>query len=627
MFFIDHVFQRGKGMMHRRLHIRPVMAACAVALVLAAGCGAGLRGAPEATRDDAANKRRAVDYFIEGKSADAQENYAEAIAAYMEALQYDPESDEIATALARSFIRAGKFKSATYYTRMALNLNPDNGENWIVLQQLLNQEGDIEGAAAALEMYLKVTRDAGDRDINNVLQLAWYYFELGHDDQATKMIMDNMDDNSTPSTDMGQAADILMRQGHPEEAESLFRRLIKRDPLDEEAWLSLGQLFETENRGEDALAIYREGLEHIPGSLTLLISVGNYCLMMNDWNCAIESFEQVAATGADQTKISKTLAALYFYAGREDDANAKIDQIKLAEEDDAAFYFSLGKAMMYLQRYDEAAEYYRTGVNRIDSTLTEDALYNAFMGYAGALIHTDRSDRAIELVRDIAPEYIDDREGLKIMEASIYLDMERYDDAQAIYEWLVASDPQNIQYINALGHVYSLKGEYDRAIETLLQVEKIDPDDIGYLIQLSLVYDTAGQFKNAESTLNRILKMDPDNALALNNLAYMYIEHDSNLSKAIKMTERALELSPNNGAYFDTLAWGYFKQGKYDKAKSFIEDALKWEDPDGLGVIYDHYGDILSMLDLKDQAIDAFMKAMELGEDSERIQSKIDNLQ
>ena len=146
-------------------------------------------------------------------------------------------------------------------------------------------------------------------------------------------------------------------------------------------------------------------------------------------------------------------------------------------------------------------------------------------------------------------------------------------------------------------------------------------------MQLSMLYDTTGEFKKAEEALLKVLKLEPENDLALNNLAYMYIENDKNISRAIDMVKRAIEKKPENGAYHDTLGWGYYKKDQYKKAKKHIENALVWEEINGKGIIYEHYGDILVKLKMKKEAIEAYRKAIESGEDESKIQPKLDKLQ
>ena len=182
---------------------------------------------------------------------------------------------------------------------------------------------------------------------------------------------------------------------------------------------------------------------------------------------------------------------------------------------------------------------------------------------------------------------------LKELEASIYVKLEQYDDAISISEWLLASDPENRSN----------------------------------LLRLSLVYDMAGQFEQAEKVLLKLLELSPDDPLALNNLAYMYLENNVNISKAMDMVQHALEAEPENGAYLDTLGWAYYMKGKYKQAKKSIEKALERADKEDKGIIYEHYGDVLIKLGKKKEAIEAYRNAIEFGEDEGKIKLKIDSIE
>jgi len=593
----------------------------AVIALAIAGC-AGTAPKQKSAREQADQKKKAMDMFIEGKVAEAKEDFTAAIVSYMEALQYDPDSEEIAQAIARAFVKERKIKSALHYSRMAVDLNPSNPQNWRLLQRLLQLDGRTGEAAEALKMYLKLS---DEKEFGDVIWLARYYFDMGKDTEAKKLLM-SVKEGAQSSGDVLSAADVLAQAGYTGEALELSEHLVKRDPMDVRAWIFMGELFESRRAWDRARETYRRGLERNPQSIDLLVMQGNLCLELNDWECAIRHFEETIAAGETATKISKTLCTLYFYVGRDADAHATLENLKSQGEDDAALYFSLGKAMNYLDRFEDAVTYFRRGFEKIDDTVPEDLILTAFGMYANSLVSLGRHEEAIDAVRDGASRFVRDRSKLKLLEASIYQDMERHDDAIAIFEWLLASDTENIRYILMLGQAYSNAGRYDKAEETLLQVRKLDPDNIGYLIQLSLVYDLSGQFDKAEKALRRVLELEPENALALNNLAYMYVEHDRRISKATEMAKRALELEPRNGAYYDTLGWAYYKKGDYKKAKANIEDALKWEDTPDKGVIYEHYGDILVRLGMNDEAAEAYRRAIELGEDRDRIESKLNRL-
>ena len=105
----------------------------AIAAVLS-GCASTATKAKLAKEGQEAVDKIAGDLFLEGKMAEARENWAESIGAYTEALQYDPRSDEIAAALAKVFFLDKKIRSAHYYIKMAIRLKPKEPNYWRFLQ-------------------------------------------------------------------------------------------------------------------------------------------------------------------------------------------------------------------------------------------------------------------------------------------------------------------------------------------------------------------------------------------------------------------------------------------------------------------------------------------------------------
>ncbi|MBN1291460.1 MAG: tetratricopeptide repeat protein [Candidatus Latescibacteria bacterium] len=538
--------------------------------------------------EDPLNKK-AMDMFIEGKVAESKKQFGEAIAAYLEALEYDPKSDEITLALAKALIQDGKILSSYRYTKIVTKLNPAKADAWHLLQYIEQHLGNYEEAAEALIMYMKLS---DEKDFSNTIKLAQFYFSSGKAADAKKILLSYIKEKETPAFEMMQVAEVLAANGFTDDAISIYSRIIERDPSDEDAWIKMGSVYSIEGRADEAEQVFREAVEKNPDSVRLMVAIGNQCLEKNDWECAIKWFEKAVAAGEEHEQLKKTLCALYFYAGREDEAQALFNSLKESGEDDSALYFSLGKSMNYLERYEEALGYYSTGLSKIEDKYPEDRLLNVYVGMVQSLVKLDRYEDAITLIRKDANSKIENKTALKLVEANLYLDLKRYDDAIAILEWLSTSDPENIHF----------------------------------MIRLSLAYDVSKQFNKAEDVLLKVLKINPDHALALNNLAYMYMENETNINKAITMVKRALVLDPNNGAYLDTLGWGYYKKGDYKEARKHVENALKIADIQDKGVIFEHLGDIMLKLGNKKEAAEAYNNAIEHGEDREKIQPKLDSL-
>lgn len=622
--FLPTIGISGGGSMKRFTMRRPGMALTAglfTALLFLSGCAST---APRKTSAaDVETKKAALDLFVEGKTEEAKGNRDGAIALYFEAFQYNPKSDDIAIALSKAFISSGKIKSSLLFANSAVSINPSNAEGWKILQFLYQQEGDIAKAASSLEMLMKLEPDP---DIGMIYRLAQYYFALQKDSRAREILLTRVKQSNVSRDELTGIAGFLADNGLFGDAASILRNLVYTDPTDVDSWVNLGTLYSELGQEQNASETYAEALEKNPGNVSIFISIGNSCMRENNWNCAIEYFERARANGFNNPKIMSTLTALYFNSEKFNEAEALRDSIIALGEDGAPFYFSLGKSMNYLERYHDAAEYFRKGFENPVDTIQDNDKLNAYVGYMRALIQIDKGDEALRIIREEASKIIRDEESLKDIEAIVYMEMKRYDDAAAIYEWLLDASPDNPRYILSLTQAYNANGLYSKSEEKLLAALGKEPDNTRYLMQLGIVYDMEKNFKKAEDVFLRIIELEPNNSLALNNLSYMYIENGKNISKAIRMVKQALKVEPQNGAYLDTLGWGYFRKGDLAAARENIENALKYSEKSDRGVIYDHYGDVLVKQGENEKAREAYMKAVEFGEAREKIQKKIDDL-
>ena len=81
-----------------------------------------------------------------------------------------------------------------------------------------------------------------------------------------------------------------------------------------------------------------------------------------------------------------------------------------------------------------------------------------------------------------------------------------------------------------------------------------------------------------EALLKATIKDKKDFAPAYNDLAWLYAEEQKNLDEALALTEKAIALDPEEGAYLDTRAEVLFRSGKVEEAIA-IEEKLVRENP------------------------------------------------
>ena len=136
---------------------------------------------------------------------------------------------------------------------------------------------------------------------------------------------------------------------------------------------------------------------------------------------------------------------------------------------------------------------------------------------------------------------------------------------------------------------------------------------VDYYLALANIYYTLDRKEDIIRTLERALELHPHHPDANNFLGFYLADENMDLDRAKKLILSALEASPNNSAYLDSLAWLYYRQRRFRKAARTIEQAIRLQEPEVDGVILDHAGDIYSALDDIETAIRLWNDAITRG--------------
>nr|WP_245999399.1 tetratricopeptide repeat protein [Paracoccus methylarcula] len=208
----------------------------------------------------------------------------------------------------------------------------------------------------------------------------------------------------------------------------------------------------------------------------------------------------------------------------------------------------------------------------------------------------------------------------------------RQDEAESAALSLTAAYPELPQAWVALGDQLRQQEKfaqavpaYDKAL-SLLADEK--PEQRWFaLYARGIALERIGQFDRAEQDLLAAIDIQPEEPSLLNYLGYSWIDRNENLDQALEMIRKAVELSPEDGYILDSLAWAYYRLGRYDEAVEPMEQAVARMSSDPL--VNDHLGDIYWKVGRKREAEIQWQRALSLepGESGEveadRIRAKL----
>jgi eukaryotic-like serine/threonine-protein kinase len=152
---------------------------------------------------------------------------------------------------------------------------------------------------------------------------------------------------------------------------------------------------------------------------------------------------------------------------------------------------------------------------------------------------------------------------------------------KAITEYQQASTlaPDDWRWPMSLGVAYYRQGKRQEAIAQLQHAIELDNRNAMAFYDLSIAHRQSGQLEQARKDLDQALKLDPTakNYAALGSLLLF----QGQFEKAAEMERKAIELDPNNYAFYEDLGAAYsWSRSNRDKALQAYRKAIELEEAD-----------------------------------------------
>ena len=171
--------------------------------------------------------------------------------------------------------------------------------------------------------------------------------------------------------------------------------------------------------------------------------------------------------------------------------------------------------------------------------------------------------------------------------------------------------------LQQFGHPDAAKALLDTALNRY-------PNDADLLFQRVLYFDAIEDRAGSESDLRQIILMQPEDSRALNHLGYMLTDKTDRHEEALKLLERAIEISPDDPAIIDSLAWVQYKLGKYEEALLNLRRAYAvFPDHE----VASHLGEVLWAMGRREEANQVWREALQERPDSPIIKEAMERLQ
>ena len=610
---------------------------------------------------------------------------AKATEEYRQAIEADPSSEFLTSALAELYVKTGRIADAVREAQDIIKRDPKNLEAHKLLGRIyLRSLGDMPGGSGsdnilklAIDQYEQITKlDPTSVDdhlllgrlyrLNNDLQkaeaelqtaikldpnseeavttLAMLYTDEGDTAHALKVLSSIPDSARSAKLYSALGAAYEQRKDYKNAIDAYKHAIVlDRDNLDAIRGLAENEM--NDGQFEAALEQYKVIADSNPEDAQTYVRMADIYRRQGKYDQALENLKRAETLVPDTMDVPYSIAAVYQAQGRYDEA-AKIlqDLIKKTEKSEtctsqadrnnrAIFVERLGMIYREQENYTAAVETFRKMLTWGDE--------NARSGYQ-EIIDTYRDAKqwpqATAAAREAVQKLPNDRDLRMVLDAQL-ADTGQIDQAVADMRSMLKGGAEDRDVYVRLGIVYTRTKQWNDALQALAKAEEVSTkaDDKAYVLFLrGDLYQRQKNFDAAEIEFKKVLSMtpptDPQAAATLNYLGYMNADRGVKLEESLNLIKQALTFEPNNPAYLDSLGWAYFKLGKYDLAEDNLNKAASHmgSDPtvqEHLGDLYQKTGRLKLAAAHWDRAVQEWNRTVPAEQDSEafaKVQQKLD---
>ena len=348
-------------------------------------------------------------------------------------------------------------------------------------------------------------------------------------------------------------------------------------------------------KGDVAAAVtnYREALKVNPRNANAKLGLSQAITLQG---------VELASTSADEAEVLLTEA------------------VKLDPRNDVA-YAKLGEIYDLRGQDAKAADNYEKALT-IDSGFT-----SLYLPLALAYVETGQIAKAETYLAKTETLGGDAVVEAKLARSRILYKQNKNEEALAVIEDAVRSDPRNAEAFTQQGAIYSRLERPDMATAAYKKAVAADPEYAPAYFDMGVLYYNAGDYRNAEASYKQVIRIQPNNYQAHAHLASTYRQQEryADANAEYRLAEQGIK--DNADLYSE---WGFClgKTNEWDKAAQRLETAHKLNpdavDQANIGWAYYNHGQQLKNQKKDEEAEQQFAMSKNASQKAIELDPKMD---
>lgn len=438
--------------------------------------------------------------LLKGRIHQNANRMAEAKAAYQAAIDQGKQQENVYLILGNLYLQNEELEAAEATFSQLVEDVPDSYAGYFFLGRVFTEKGDLDGAEAAflkaldlepelesarfelIDLYRMQTDTAANR--KRVLGL---YREILDQDAYNVQAVTGLSIYYRDIGEFKKSGDLL--------------RDLSESTADEEISRSILKFYIERNRSAEAAYVLEELLKIKPGNANYHFLAGLAFERADDVDKALWHYQRVSPNSPRYRDAVLQATLLFHSNGRTSDAIDYLKNVVDREPDNAELRLYLG------QLYEE-----------IDDLKAAEGELR----------------KAIELAPDNDKAYFE----LGVL----YDKMERKDDSIAYMKKVIELNPRHANALNYLGYTYADLGiKLDEAESLIRRALELKPGDGYFTDSLGWVYYQKGQYQKALEFLIEALRLAPDDPIIAEHVGDAYLKL-GNREKALEFYRKSLEI-------------------------------------------------------------------------------------
>jgi tetratricopeptide (TPR) repeat protein len=531
------------------------------------------------------NHERALQHFIDGVTLDAKERYAEAILEYQEVLQNEPNAATYyaisrdyallgkmmrASEAARDAVNLDSMKIA-YRENLAsiylslfqqdlaiqqyeaiVGIDSTSTSDWFNLARLYEQKHPLK----ALAIYEKLL-DSSPDEWDVLLQTAELCGNLGRFDKAATYFKRMLEIDPSNRPLQRQLAETYSKAGKMDEAVKLLETMHEEDQSDVQVSAILGEVYLDQGQYQKALPLYQSLLKLVKSNpeIKLRVGVAYVGQISRDSTFADkakEIFEQLETELPNDFRVYWYLGVIATSQKQDSLAGTYFERVTSLDERNAEAWWFLGS------NYFDRGEFRKLlkSMDRARALFPNDSRFFMLTGLAySRLGQPTPAIQMLEQSYKLNPKDINTLGQL----ALTYDGMKRWKESDSLYEQALKVDSTSAAAAIILNNYgYSLAGrglQLQRALNMATKAVAMEPNNASYLDTLGWIYFVMGDYTEAQQNIAKAVATGEASAEVTEHLGDVYFKL-GHKDKALEFWQHALNMDKTNQALKEKIERG-----------------------------------------------------------------------